>query len=342
MIISGCTTMAPQPEQQAERSPDQYYNEARKAQASGDHANAIKYFSELETHYPASPYAPLAPLEIAYAQYKLGNYDIALKEADRFISTYPDHANVDYAYYLKGLTRSAQAFGKSAREPAEMAIIDPAYAREAFKYFSTLVQRFPDSKYRNNALQRMDELRNEMARYELQAVKAKLAQGDKEGALKRAKYISEQYSNTPAATEALDLVADASAVVTAPMLAEPTLEVMPAAEPVAPAMANETMRREAWLLQQNPKNFTLQIASSANKDNLESYIKKHNLQNQAAYFRRTLDSKDWYSLVYGNYSNRTDALSAAEKLKAELEISDIWIRQFNDVQASIVQDRSDN
>ena len=223
-----------------------------------------------------------------------------------------------------------------------MAIIDPAYAREAFKYFSTLVQRFPDSKYRNNALQRMDELRNEMARYELQAVKAKLAQGDKEGALKRAKYISEQYSNTPAATEALDLVADASAVVTAPMLAEPTLEVMPAAEPVAPAMANETMRREAWLLQQNPKNFTLQIASSANKDNLESYIKKHNLQNQAAYFRRTLDSKDWYSLVYGNYSNRTDALSAAEKLKAELEISDIWIRQFNDVQASIVQDRSDN
>lgn len=340
MIISGCSSMAPQPEQQAKLTPDQYYSEARKAQASGDYDSAIKYSSELEEHYPLSPYTQLVPLETAFAHYKLEDYDAAVKDADRFISTHPQHANLDYAYYLKGLIRSAQGSGKSIEDPAQVVIVDPNYSRDAFKSFSILVKQFPDSKYRDNALQRMSELRNQMARHELQAVKTKLDEGDTEGAMHLAKYISEQYSNTPAATEALELIISASS--TSIALAAPSIEVMPAAQPVAPSLASETMHREAWLLQQNPKHFTLQIASSSNKENLESYIRQHKLQNDTAYFRRKLDNKDWYSLLYGNYSNRAEAISAAEKVKTELGISDIWIRQYNEVQASIVQDRSGN
>ncbi len=366
--LSGCTTVPTQPKQEAKLSPEQYYSEAREAQASGDYSGAIKYSSELEKNYPLSPYSQLVPLETAFARYKLKEYDNAAIDAERFITSYPLHANVDYAYYLKGLIRSAQGSGTSIENPSKMVIVDPNYSRDAYNNFSILVTRFPDSKYRTSALERMYDLRNQMASHELQAVETKIGKGDLEGAIHLAKYISEQYPNTPAATEALELITKASStsiymnsprVKVMPVeqsveaipeaepnieatLVAPSVEVMPALQPIAPALANETMHREAWLLQQNPKHFTLQIASSGDKNKLENYIKQHKLEKYSAYFRRKMNNKDWYSLLYGNYESRTAAMKAAEEIKLELGISDIWIRQFNDVQASIVQDRSDN
>ena len=172
MLISGCSTMSSQPDEQAKWSPDLYYGEARKAQASGEHKAAIKYFSELEIHYPLSPYAQLAPIEIGYGHYKLKNFDATIQETERFIHTYPDHDNIDYAHYLKGLARNDQTQGKANSEAQTAEAFNTELARLAFSDFSTVVQKFPDSKYRDNAMQHLNTLRNQLARHELQTAMA--------------------------------------------------------------------------------------------------------------------------------------------------------------------------
>ena len=337
LLISGCTTMSSQPAQPAKWSPDLYYGEARKAQASGEYKTAIKYFSELEIHYPLSPYAQLAPIEMGYGHYKLKDFEATIREVGRFIHTYPNHDNIDYAHYLRGLARSDLALGKTASQPTSADMLNTEQVRLAFIDFSTVVQKFPDSKYRDNAMQHMNTLRNQLARHELQTVKTKLAQGDSEGALQLAKYISEQYPQTQAAAEAFEIVTNASSTMISPDTASQTAMAAAEAQPIEQHAAGETIPRETWLLQQNPTHFTLQLIGTSSQDKLETYIKKHKLQDKSAYFHRTLNNKDWYSLLYGNYNQHDTAATQAKQLKQTLGLDRVWIRQFRDVQALIAQ-----
>jgi outer membrane protein assembly factor BamD len=64
---------------------------------------AIKYLEKLEARYPYGRFAQQAQLDVAYAYWKSGERASAVAAADRFIKLYPNHTNVDYAWYLKGL-----------------------------------------------------------------------------------------------------------------------------------------------------------------------------------------------------------------------------------------------
>ena len=69
---------------------------------------AIKYLEKLEARYPYGRFAQQAQLDVAYAYWKSGERASAVAAADRFIKLYPNHANVDYAWYLKGLVTSTR------------------------------------------------------------------------------------------------------------------------------------------------------------------------------------------------------------------------------------------
>jgi len=342
-FASACATMPSPTTEQAKWSPELYYGEARKAQSSGDHKTAIKYFSELEIHYPFSPYAQLAPIEIGYAHYKLKEFDTAVSQVERFTSNNPDHDNIDYAYYLKGLARSEQAQIRTGSNNGDTeATINTELARQAFSSFSSVIQKYPESQYRDNSMQRMSTLRNQLARHELQAVKSKLKNGDKEGALQLAKYISEQYPKTEAAAEAFEIITSASSTAISADMARQSATAMTDLQSIKQGQNSKNIAREEWLLQQNPAHFTLQLISTSSQNNLENYIKEHKLQDKAAYFHRMLEGGDWYSLLYGNYSHRDAAAAATKQLKPSLGLEKIWIRQFKNVQESILESLPDN
>ena len=63
----------------------------------------------------ARRYAEQAQLELIYAYYKNVEPEAAKASAERFIRLHPQHANVDYAYYLKGLASFDQDRGLVAR-----------------------------------------------------------------------------------------------------------------------------------------------------------------------------------------------------------------------------------
>ena len=78
----------------------------RKAQTDLDAENfgpAIETLRALESRYPFGRYADQAQLELIYAYYENMEPEAATASADRFIRLHPQHPNVDYAYYIRGL-----------------------------------------------------------------------------------------------------------------------------------------------------------------------------------------------------------------------------------------------
>ena len=83
---------------------------------------------------------------------------------------------------------------------------DPKRARQSFQYFSELVQRFPKSKYADDAIQRMIYLKNSLAAYEVHVADYYFKRGAYLAAANRAKYVVDNYDRTPAVPEALKVM----------------------------------------------------------------------------------------------------------------------------------------
>jgi DamX protein len=95
------------------------------------------------------------------------------------------------------------------------------------------------------------------------------------------------------------------------------------------------IKGENWLNHQNPNSYTLQILGAHDRMSLKKFLKKYELEN-IALFQTTYNTKDWYVLVYGIYSNQKQALAARETLPSSLlESTQPWVRSLASVQKSI-------
>jgi outer membrane protein assembly factor BamD len=187
--------------------PEKLYAEAQAAMKGGDYEEAIKYFETLEAQYPFGSYAEQAELDTAYAYYKFDEADSAISAADRFIKLHPRHQNVDYAYYLRGLaSESKKGNPLDVILPQDSSLRDPSSERQAFDYFAELVKKFPDSRYARDAVKRMARLRNSLSLHEIHVARYYLDRGAYVAAVNRAKYVVENFSDTPAARTALGIM----------------------------------------------------------------------------------------------------------------------------------------
>lgn len=188
-------------------SASKLYAEARDELNSGGYEQAIEYYEKLQARYPYSKQARQAEIETIYAYYKYGELESAIASADRFISEHPDHPHLDYVYYMRGIVNYDTGQDLMSKlfpqNPAER---DPKSMREAFKYFSELVQRFPNSKYSQDAFQRMIYTRNKLAERELHIARFYMERGSWVAAVNRAKTVVENYQKTTAVPEALHIL----------------------------------------------------------------------------------------------------------------------------------------
>jgi len=202
--LAGCSLLPDQVDETKGWSASKFYSEAKSSLNDGDYKTAIKYFEGLEARYPFGAYAQQAQLEAAYAYYKYEEPDSAISTLDRFIKTYPRHPNVDYAYYLKGLVNFNRGKGfLDDHLPTDPTKRDPGSARQSFEDFSTLVSKFPKSKYTPDARQRMIYLRNILAEYEVHVARYYMTRKAYVAASNRAKYVLQNYQRTPAVPQAL-------------------------------------------------------------------------------------------------------------------------------------------
>ena len=206
-LVSGCGLLPDQIDETASWSASKLYTEAKYEMDEGRYEQAVKYFEKLEARYPFGVFAQQAQMEIAYAHYRDGEPALALAAIDRFIKLHPDHPQVDYMYYLRGLANFNDKVGLlqywSKEDVSER---DPKAAQDAFDAFKLLVTRFPDSKYAPDATIRMKFLINTLAQYQVHVAKYYYRRGAYLAAANRAQLAVERYGDAPAIEEALFLL----------------------------------------------------------------------------------------------------------------------------------------
>lgn len=165
---------------------------------------AIKDLEALEARFPYGKYSDKAQIGLAFVQYKSGEYETALAEADRFLHLHPKNKDADYAYYLKGLINFDRNFSAAFKYmPLDRSKREPTFARQSFDDFKVLLEKYPSSKYAPDARKRMITLKNQLAHHELHIAKYYLDKGAYLAAANRANYILNKFDKSTATEDAL-------------------------------------------------------------------------------------------------------------------------------------------
>ena len=202
--LSACGLLPDKIDETKGWSATKLYSEAME-ELEGQHCErAIQLFEKLESSYPFGTYAQQAQMEIAYAYYKSQDQAQALAAVERFIKLHPNHANVDYMYYLRGLINFNDQVSFLnfiyEQDPTER---DPKATREAFTAFKQLVDKFPNSKYAPDSIDRMRYLVNAMASYEVHVARYYFRRGAYLAAVNRATGVLKEFNESPSREEAL-------------------------------------------------------------------------------------------------------------------------------------------
>lgn len=227
--LAGCGLL---PDKAAEDMPenwpeDKLYFAAKDRLDSGSCNGAIDYYEKLQARYPFGAYAPQAQLELAYCHYKSDETGKALADVDRFMKLNPTHPHMDYAFYLRGLINFNNGKGVIerylVRDPSQR---DPGASLQAFNDFSELIKRYPDSRYVADSQLRMRHLRNILSQHEVNVANWYMRRGAFVAAANRARYVVENYQQTPAMPDALVLMAKAYKVLELNELSDDALRVL--------------------------------------------------------------------------------------------------------------------
>jgi outer membrane protein assembly factor BamD len=203
-LLGGCGLLPDQIDETASWSANRLYTEAKSSMADGAYDKAIKYFEKLEARFPFGRYAQQAQLEVAYAYFRQGEPASTIAACDRFIRLHPNHPNVDYAYYLKGLANFNEDLGLMGYVTLQdLTERDPKAARDSFDAFKVLVNKYPESRYAADATSRMKYLVNAMASHEVHVARYYMKREAYVAAVNRAQTAVKTYPDAPANEEAL-------------------------------------------------------------------------------------------------------------------------------------------
>jgi len=253
LLVSGCSGMGDKRDETAGWSANKLYSEAKDAMGSRDWAKAIKYLEKLEARFPYGRFAQQAQLETAYCYYKENERASAVAAADRFIKLHPNHPNVDYAYYLKGLVNFNEDSGLFAQfSNQDMTERDPKGARDAFMSFKDLVTRFPESKYAPDAAARMKYLVNALAMNEVHVARYYMKRSGYVAAANRAQSVVQNYPQAPAVEEAVFIMVKAYDALGMTDLRDGADKVMRTNFPQSKYLTGKVVKNVPWWQLWNP------------------------------------------------------------------------------------------
>jgi len=212
------------------------YAEAEDKMKTRDYDKAIKYLQILESRYPHGRYATQAQLELIYAYFKKNDPASTIAAADRFIKLHPNHPNIDYAYYMKGMATFNERGIVEKLTEQQISDRDPKSLSESFLSFKELVKRYPDSRYAKDATLRMTYLVNTLANHELHVARYYMKRTAYVAALNRAKFVLETYPDSPAIEEALVIMISAYDALGMDDLKQDTFRVLQTNYPDSPML----------------------------------------------------------------------------------------------------------
>jgi outer membrane protein assembly factor BamD len=251
-LLAACSSNEDKKENMTERD---LYMQAQKYLKDENYDLAVKNLQMLESRFPFGPYAEQAQLELIFAQYHNYQGDAAVSAAERFIRLHPQHPNVDYAYYMKGLANYNEGSGFLERFlPTDMTQRDPGKALQSFEDFRQLLLRFPDSEYAPDARARMTYLRARLARYEINIANYYFRRKAYIAAANRGRYVVENYAQTEAVPDALAVMVQAYQLLGMNDLANDSLNVLRTNFPNHPSLDKDGNFIKEFDIANNPEH----------------------------------------------------------------------------------------
>ena len=134
------------------------YQEGLRQLENGDVLYAAKKFNEVEILFPKSEWAAKSTLMAAYAYYSQQYYFDTIEELKIFINKYPMHKDIDYAYYLMGITYYEQIVDEKK---------DLYSIKMAKEKFEKVVKDYPNTDYALDAKFKLNLIEDILASKEM-------------------------------------------------------------------------------------------------------------------------------------------------------------------------------
>ncbi len=179
---------------------DQLYNQGLANLNAGRLKEASRKFEAVDRQHPYSEYARKSMVMGAFTNYRQGNYDEAINAGKRYVTLYPSSEDAAYAQYIVGLS-----YFRQIRDVTQ----DQKESRRAIEAMEEVVQRWPESEYVDDARSKVRFARDQLAGKEMQVGRYYLERREYIAAVKRFRYVVENYSNTRHVEEALARLTEA-------------------------------------------------------------------------------------------------------------------------------------
>ena len=134
------------------------YQKGKDFLEEGDVLYAAKKFNEAEVLFPQSVWAPKSALMAAYSYYTQDYYGDAIAELERFLKVYPQNKNLDYAYYLLGISYYEQIVDEKK---------DIQSIIKAKQYFEIVIKDYSTTNYAQDAEFKINFINDTLAAKEM-------------------------------------------------------------------------------------------------------------------------------------------------------------------------------
>ena len=176
------------------RPPDVMYKDAEEKLASGSSTKAAETFERVDQLYPYSEEAKKATLMAAVAYQKAGKGPEAVAAARRYLQLHPGTKEAAQAQQIV-----ASAYFERVSSPTR----DQGETKKAIAELETLIRRYPDSEYSEEAKRRIKLARDTLAASEMNVGRYWQKKGNYLAAVNRFKTVVTDYQQTAHVEEAL-------------------------------------------------------------------------------------------------------------------------------------------
>jgi outer membrane protein assembly factor BamD len=194
VLIAGCASSGDATSALNTDTPEKMYANADALMSKGKYESAAAKFEDLDRSHPYSPEARRSIVLAAYAYYKAGKVPEAIASAERYTVMHPGTKDAPLAHHI-----IASAYFDEMKGPNR----DQQNTRKALDQFRILKTRYPDSKYADDADNKIRICEDTLAASEMEVGRYYLKQKNYIASINRFKTVVSDYQTTAHVEEAL-------------------------------------------------------------------------------------------------------------------------------------------
>ncbi len=194
VLIAGCASSGDATSALNTDPPEKMYADADALMSKGKYESAAAKFEDLDRSHPYSPEARRSIVLAAYAYYKAGKVPEAIASAERYTVMHPGTKDAPLAHHI-----IASAYFDEMKGPNR----DQQNTRKALEQFRILKTRYPDSKYADDADNKIRICEDTLAASEMEVGRYYLKQKNYIASINRFKTVVSDYQTTAHVEEAL-------------------------------------------------------------------------------------------------------------------------------------------